>query len=86
MSMHSIRCRYRNWLNRRAIIRGRSPLPERLTRPLRSSLPVYRNRVSPATGRPRRDDRQLGKTMDRSLAQRARAAHAANPPKRGRSR
>ena len=60
------RQRVRNWLNRRAVTRGRSPLPERLTRPVRSSLPGYRNRVNPATGCPRRDDRQLGKARDRS--------------------
>jgi hypothetical protein len=64
------RQRYRNWLNRRAVTRGKSPLPERLTRPLRSSAPVYRNRVNRATGRPHRDDRELGKSMDRSLAAR----------------
>lgn len=62
------RQRYRNWLNRRALLRGKSPLPERLTRPVRSSLPVYRQRVNPATGRPRRDDREIGRVTDRELA------------------
>ena len=65
------RQRARNWLNRRAIKRGKSPLPERLARPVRSSVPVYRNRVNRATGRPHRDDRRLGRAKDRSLAQRA---------------
>jgi hypothetical protein len=62
------RQQHRNWLNRRAIERGRSPLPERATRGLRSSLPVYRNRVNTATGRPHRDDREIGRVSDASLA------------------
>lgn len=66
------RQRYRNWLNRRAWERGKVPLPDRTTRRF-SSLPVYRNRVNPATGRPRRDDRQLGRTQDQAMA-RAREA------------
>lgn len=61
------RQRYRNWLNRRAWERGKVPLPDRATRRF-SSLPVYRNRVNPATGRPRHDDRQLGRTQDRAMA------------------
>lgn len=73
------RQRCRNWLNRRAMRRGKSPLPERITRPVRSSAPLYRNRVNPGTGRPHRDDRQIGRVQDRSLArmraQRAPGAH-----------
>jgi hypothetical protein len=64
------RQRIRNWLNRRALDRGRAPLPDRMTRPL-SSLPVYRNRVNPATGRPRRDDGRINQLIDRDLARRA---------------
>ena len=79
--IHGGRQGYRNWLNRRAVLRGRSPLPERLTRPVRSSLPVYRDRINPATGRPHRDDRALGRTSDASLSrlapQRQRDAQAA---------
>lgn len=72
LRMTGNRQRYRNWLNRRAMRRGKSPLPERLARPVRSSVPVYRNRVNPATGRPRRDDKQIGRVKDRSLARMAR--------------
>jgi hypothetical protein len=32
-------------------------------------MPVYRNRINPATGRPHRDDKQLGRTQDQALAQ-----------------
>ena len=51
------RQRYRNWLSRRAWSRGKTPLPDRLTRGAGSRVPGYRNRVNPATGRPRRTDR-----------------------------
>lgn len=50
------RQQYRNWLNGRAHARGKAPLPDRATRAVGSRTPVYRNRVNPATGRPRRDD------------------------------
>ena|SRR6185437_13193291 len=51
---HGSRQRYRNWLSRRARVRGRTPLPDRVTRAVGSRTPVYRNRTDPATGRPRR--------------------------------
>ena len=54
------RQRYRNWLNRRARVRGRAPLPDRLTRCIGSRLPVVRDRINPATGRPRWTDRSDG--------------------------
>jgi hypothetical protein len=54
------RQRARNWMNRRAIQRGRSPLPDRVTRAVGSRTPVYRNRTNPATGRPRWTDRSDG--------------------------
>jgi hypothetical protein len=49
--------RWQNWLYRRAAQRGRDPLPQRAAR----STPVYRNRINPATGRPRRDDVRLNR-------------------------
>jgi hypothetical protein len=51
------RQRVRNWLNRRAVRRGKAPLPGRVTRAAGSRMPAYRNRVNPATGRPRWTDR-----------------------------
>ena len=62
------RQRYRNWLNRRTRARGKTPLPDRVTRAAGSRVPGYRNRVNPATGRPRRDDRVIGRVKDQSLA------------------
>lgn len=41
---------------------------ERATRGVRSSLPIYRNRVNPATGRPRRDDREVYQRKDAAFA------------------
>ena len=55
--IHMARQGYRNWLSGRARARGRDPLPDRLTRAAGSRMPVYRDRISPATGRPRRTDR-----------------------------
>jgi hypothetical protein len=54
------RQRARNWLNRRARARGKAPLPDRITRAVGSRVPVYRDRISPATGRPRWTDRSDG--------------------------
>ena len=62
------RQQYRNWLNTRARARGKAPLPDRVTRAVTSRVPGYRNRVNPATGRPRRDDRQAGRVRDGALA------------------
>ena len=66
------RQRYRNWLNRRARVRGRAPLPDRLTRWAGSRTPGYRNRINPATGRPRWTDRSDG-ALARWRADRERA-------------
>ena len=57
---------YRNWLNGRAWTRGKAPLPDRVSRAAGSRTPVYRNRVNPATGRPRRDDRTRERARGRS--------------------
>lgn len=62
------RQRYRNWLNRRARARGKAPLADRATRGAGSRMPGYRNRVNPATGRPRRDDRQSSPVKDQAPA------------------
>jgi hypothetical protein len=55
----------------RARQRGRRDLPRRAADNIRSSAPVYRNRVDPSTGRPNRDSRQIGRTIDESLARMA---------------
>jgi hypothetical protein len=92
--------RYRNWLSTRYHARGngKAPLPDRVTRGAASRTPVYRNRVNPATGRPRwtdRSDRALAKwqtsrpvtvrkQLDRGLARIDAETRAAR--QRGRSR
>jgi hypothetical protein len=65
------RQRLSNWRNRRTIERGRRPRITQAADAARSSLPVYRDRINRATGRPHRDDAQLGRTSDRSLARMA---------------
>jgi hypothetical protein len=55
----------------RARQRGRRDLPRRAADNIRSSVPAYRNRVDPSTGRPNRDSRQIGRTIDESLARMA---------------
>jgi hypothetical protein len=84
------RQRLSNWRNRRTLERGRRPRATQAADAARSSVPVYRNRVNPATGRPHRDDRQLGRTTDQSLArmapQRRADAAARQPQQRGRTR
>jgi hypothetical protein len=54
----------------RARQRGRRDLPRRAADNLRSSLPIVRDRIDPSTGRPNRDSRQMGRTLDESLARR----------------
>ena len=70
-----------NWRNQRTLERGRRPRTTQGADAVRSSVPVYRNRINPATGRTHRDDRSLGRTTDRSLARMAPARRAG----RGRS-
>lgn len=60
--------RFWNWRNRRAIVRGRRDVAARAGDAVRSGTPVLRNRVNPATGRPHRDDRQIGRLSDRALS------------------
>ena len=52
----------RNWMNGRARQRGKAPLPDRVSRAVGSRTPVVRNRINPATGRPRRTDRSPQRT------------------------
>lgn len=59
------RQQYRNWLNTRARARGKRPLPDRAARAAGSRVPVYRNRISPATGRPRRDEAHMDRAFSR---------------------
>lgn len=77
--IRSARGQYRNYRNRRFLQTGKGFWLERHTRGLRSSLPVYRNRVNRATGRPRRDDAELYRRMDASAA---RMRERAVPPQR----
>ncbi len=62
------RQRVGNWRNGRAIARGRRDVVARAGDQVRSRMPVVRNRVNPATGRPHRDDAWMGRLSDRSLA------------------
>ena len=55
----------------RAQQRGRRDLPRRAADNLRSSLPIVRDRIDTSTGRPNRDSRQIGRTIDESLARMA---------------
>lgn len=57
-----------NWRRRRFLETGKGFAAERATRGLRSSLPVYRDRINPATGRPRRDDAEVYRRRDVQLA------------------
>ena len=61
--------RYRNWLSHRAWRRGKTPLPDRISRQFTARMPGYRNRINRGTGRPHRDDLWMGRRGDRSLAQ-----------------
>ena len=63
--------RFWNWRNRRTLDRGKRDLPARAGDQIRSRAPVVRSRINPATGRPHRDDRDLGRTTDQSLARMA---------------
>ncbi len=66
--------RFWNWRNQKARARGRRDVPARVGAQVRSRTPVLRNRVSPATGRPHRDDRHMGRLSDQSLARSNRSA------------
>jgi hypothetical protein len=57
-----------NYRRRRYLETGKGFVLERRTRRLRSSLPVYRNRINPATGRPRRDDGEVYRRRDAAFA------------------
>ena len=76
--------RYRNWLSTRYHARGdgKAPLPDRMSRAATSRTPVVRDRISPATGRPRWTDRSDG-DLARWRADRERTQA---PSRQGRSR
>jgi hypothetical protein len=78
------RQRLSNWRNRRTLERGRRPRTTQAADAARSSVPVYRNRINRGTGRPHRDDRDMGRTMDQSLDRMARNRQADRA--RGRAR
>jgi hypothetical protein len=66
--VRSARGNLRNWRNRRFLQTGKGFWLEHHTRRLRSSLPVYRDRINRATGRPRRDDAEVYGRRDLRLA------------------
>ncbi len=70
--IHGTRQQYRNWLSGRARARGKAPLPDRITRGIGSRVPAVRDRINPATGRPRWTDRSDG-ALTRWRADRERA-------------
>jgi hypothetical protein len=57
-----------NWRRRRFLETGKGFVLERATRPVRSSMPVYRDRINRATGRPHRDDAEIGRRVDAAFA------------------
>lgn len=82
------RARFWNWRSQKAFARGRRDIPARAADQVRSRVPVYRDRVNPATGRRHRDDVRLGRGMDQGLAafRRSMPEVARQRPARGRSR
>jgi hypothetical protein len=76
--LRTVSGRVGNWRRRRFAETGKGFWAERATRGLRSSLPGYRDRINPATGRPRRDDATVYARRDEQLA-RMRKAQAFTP-------
>ena len=72
-----------NWRRRRFLETGKGFRAERATRRLRSSVPVYRARINPATGRPRRDDAEVYRRRDEAFA---RMRERGTIPQRGSTR
>jgi hypothetical protein len=66
--LRTVTGRARNWRRRRFLETGKGYALERATRRVRSSLPVYRDRVNPATGRQRRDDAEIYRRRDSAFA------------------
>ena len=60
--------RFWNWRNQRTLTRGKRDIPARIGDQVRSRVPVLRNRINRGTGRPHRDDRDMGRLSDKSLA------------------
>jgi hypothetical protein len=66
--LRTVQGRVGNWRRARFVRTGKGYWLERATRGVRSKLPVYRDRVNPATGRPRRDDAEIYGRRDKRLA------------------
>jgi hypothetical protein len=66
--LRTVTGRVGNYRRRRFAETGKGYAMERATRGVRSSLPVYRDRINPATGRPRRDDAEIFRRRDAALA------------------
>jgi hypothetical protein len=60
--------RFWNWRGQKARERGRRDIPARVGDQVRSRTPVVRDRINRGTGRPHRDDRDMGRLSDQSLA------------------
>ena len=78
-SLRTVTGRMGNYRRRRFAETGKGFAFERATRGLRSSLPVYRDRINPATGRPRRDDAEMYRHRDAAFS-RMRERKAAPSP------
>ena len=79
------RGRFSNWRNSNARERGRRDIAARAGDQIRSRTPVLRDRINRGTGRPHRDDRDMGRLSDQSLArQKADRAYAQYSERAGR--
>jgi hypothetical protein len=76
---------FSNWRNQCTLDRGKRDLPARAGDQVRSRTPVLRSRINRGTGRPHRDDRDMGRLSDQSLARMA-PVRRADRASRGRSR
>lgn len=66
--LRTVSGRVGNRRRRRFLETGKGYAAERATRGVRSALPVYRDRINPGTGRPRRDDAEIYRRRDAALA------------------
>jgi hypothetical protein len=76
--LRTVQGRVGNWRRERFLRTGKGYASERATRGVRSSLPVYRDRINPATSRPRSDDAEIYRRRDLRL-ERARQGGTFDP-------
>jgi hypothetical protein len=82
--LRTLKGNVRNWRNRRFLETGKGFAVERTMRPALSGLPVYRDRINPATGRPRRDDAEIYRRRDAAIGRMRERGIPASPPPRAR--